>query len=243
MKVLNQMKNHHIGLIIGASLLFGSAAMADTVDLAYMGVNTTYTASGSYAGGSYNSYVGAYNIRVNNGDTFASFCIDIYDLSGTKEQNYTYNVTPLADAPQSGGDSNTQMGEPGALAVRKLWDMYYQAATSDLKTAAALQVAIWEVVNEKGSGSYSLTGGSFTATGGNFVNTSATGELADIAQEMLDSIASHNPADLPNLFAYVNTFDNTHYQDFIGVPDGGVTLALLGISMGGLVFFARRKES
>ena len=37
--------------------------------------------------------------------------------------------------------------------------------------------------------------------------------------------------------------DKTHYQDFIGVPDGGVTLALLGISLGGLAFFARRKES
>ena len=227
------MRVHHIGLIAGASLLVGGVVMADTVDLAYMGVNHTYTASGSYAAGTYNSYVGVYNIDVKGQGPFASFCVDIYDYSGTVGQYYKYNVTALADAPQSVGDSNTKMGDAGALAVAKLWDLYYQAATSNLKTAASLQVAIWEVVNEKGSGSYSLTGGNFTATGGNFDKA--------LTQSMLNAIAGHNPAQLPSLFAYVNTTDATHYQDFIGVPDGGLTLPLLGFIMRGLVFLARRK--
>lgn len=233
------MRNHHNGLIIAAALLFGSAAIADTVELAYMGVDTTYTASGKYAGGAYayNAYVGIYNIDVKGKGAFASFCIDIYDYAGDKGTYYKYDVTSLAKAPQSVGDVGIEMGEAGALAVKKLWDLFYKDALTDKtgKTAASLQVAIWEVVNEKGNGKYSLTDGNFTATGGNFDKA--------LTQDMLKKIADYNPAQLPNLFAYVNTTDKTHYQDFIGVPDGGVTLALLGISLGGLAFFARRKES
>ncbi|HOA61992.1 MAG TPA: VPDSG-CTERM sorting domain-containing protein [Verrucomicrobiota bacterium] len=229
------MRNHHNGLIIAAALLFGSAAIADTVELAYTGVDTTYTASGKYAGGEYNAYVGIYNIDVKGKGAFASFCIDIYDYAGNRGEYYKYDVTPLAKAPQSVGDVGIEMGEKGALAVKKLWDLFYKDALANPKTAASLQVAIWEVVNEKGNGKYSLKDGNFVVTGGNFDK--------DLTENMLKKIADYNPAQLPNLFAYVNTTDKTHYQDFIGVPDGGVTLALLGISLGGLAFFARRKES
>ncbi len=214
--------------------------MADTAELAFMGVDHTYTAKGTYPGGSYYAYVGISNLDVKGWGAFKSFCVDLYDYSGELGKYHTYELKPLAEAPQSVGNLNTRMGDAGVLAVAKLWDLYYEAALANLKTAAALQVAIWEVVSEKGlvnqDGKFSLTAGSFTATGGNFDKTQA--------QKMLDTILDYNPAHpLPRLFAFVNATDSTHYQDFIGVPDGGVTLALLGMSIGALAFFARRKSS
>lgn len=230
----------HVGLMAGASLLLGGAAMADTVELAFVGMDLTYTAKGTYPGGSYYAYAGISNLDVKGWGAFKSFCVDLYDYAGEIGKYHEYELKPLSEAPQSFGNLDTRMGEAGVLAVAKLWDLYYEAAQANLKTAAALQVAIWEVVNEKGAvnqdGRFSLAGGRFTATGGNFDKAQA--------QKMLDSILGYNPAhQLPRLFAFVNTTDATHYQDFLGVPDGGVTLALLGISTGALAFFARRSES
>ena len=238
--IQTQVTIHHVGLLVGASLLLGGAAMADTVELAFMGVDHTYTAKGTYPGGSYYAYVGISNLDVEGWGAFKSFCVDLYDNAGDLGKYNKYELKPLSEAPQSVGNLNTRMGEAGVLAIAKLWDLYYEAALANLKTAAALQVAIWEVVNEKGAvnqdGRFSLAGGSFTATGGNFDKAQA--------QKMLNSILDYNPThQLPRLFAFVNTTDATHYQDFIGVPDGGVTLALLGISLGALAFLARRKSS
>ncbi|MCZ7636873.1 MAG: VPDSG-CTERM sorting domain-containing protein [Verrucomicrobia bacterium] len=184
------------------------------------------TQTGGYSG---SVYAGFYVIRVGNpGSEFKSFCLDLYDFSDTSYHDYS--KAALKDAPQSVGNSGIAMGTLGAEAVKKLWAMNYQTALSNPATAAALQVAIWEAVNDADVG-LNLAGGSFV------LNT--TGSIRTAAQAMLDAVGSYN-GPTPDLFAWVNTTDATHYQDYIGVPDGGATLMLLGMGVCGLAFVSRR---
>ena len=185
-------------------------------------------------GGTGNGYHGAvsaglYEIAINtDANRFKTFCIDVYDFSPTSFQ--TYGSDLLRNAPQSVGDTGIEMGVAGENAVRTLWAIGYQAALTDADKAAGLQVAIWEAVNDTATG-YNLASGKFTATGSTAV--------INYANSFLSQIATYS-GPLPNLFAWVNKTDTTHYQDYIGVPDGGTTVALLGLAMGTLAIVRRK---
>ena len=81
-----------------------------------------------------------------------SFCIDIAteQIEGQAYADYSY--TALASAPIS---SAGPMGATAAINIEKLWAAYTSPSLSSVN-AAALQVAIWEVV-ALGNGSYTLT--------------------------------------------------------------------------------------
>jgi len=88
-------------------------------------------------------YAGIYNETVDGVYTH-SFCIDVaHDVSvGEIFNDYSYSALASAPATPAG-----PMGAATANNIEKLWAQYYTAAQADNTgvTAAALQVAIWEI--------------------------------------------------------------------------------------------------
>ena len=94
----------------------------------------------SFSGG---VYAGVYNLTVNNVAT-PSFCIDVAHDVYVGESFNDYSYTTLSSAPDSPAGP---MGATPAIDIEKLWAAYYTSALTDNSgvTAAALQVAIWEI--------------------------------------------------------------------------------------------------
>ena len=158
--------------------------------------------------------VGFATYKVGSGPVTYSFCMDIYDASIPQAENYT--AVNLGSAPVSAFGS-VAMGPSTALTVEKLWAMNYTAAQASITVAATLQEAIWKAIAQS-------AGGTVTAV-----------EYESAANAMLVDTQSYTGG-LPPLFAWSN---NT-YQDYIGVPDGGETVALLGASMSGIIVIRRK---
>lgn len=172
------------------------------------------------SGVSHHLNAGIYNLTV-DGKPVDSFCIDPYDTITTGSHD-GYNYVSLDLAPDPAANN---MGLAKATSIEQLWAHAYDPNMTQ-NAAVAMQLAIWEIV----------AGDAFSVTW----NSWATGvkTLYDGYFTFLGSADENTPT--ANLIALTHP----DKQDFvIGVPDGGVTLALLGISMGGLAFFARRKES
>jgi hypothetical protein len=158
--------------------------------------------------------VGFATYQAGSGPLTYSFCMDPYDPSIAKTENYT--AVSLTAGPESSLGS-VAMGSSAAVTIEKLWAMNYSAAQTSITAAAALQVAIWKAVAES-------QGGTVTAV-----------EYENQANEMLVDTVSYQGG-VPPLFAW----SNNHYQDYIGVPDGGVTAALLGLSLAGVAMLRRK---
>ena len=92
-------------------------------------------------------YAGIYNETV-NGVFTPSFCIDVAHDVSVGEVFHDYSYAALSSAPDTPAGP---MGAATAISIEKLWAQYYASAQADNTgvTAAALQLAIWEV---EGSG-------------------------------------------------------------------------------------------
>jgi hypothetical protein len=154
---------------------------------------------GSYIG---EAKAGIYNITV-DGTSFNAFCIDLSRVSGTSS-DYSYSALDAAPLSPSG-----PMGVVIATDIEKLWAAHYTSALSSSLDAAALQVAIWNLVVP-----------SATVSGNNQVTSLATTWIND----------------LPNLTATVNLIavvSPTH-QNYVIVPEPAtmITGALLLVPFG-----------
>lgn len=180
-----------------------------------------------------NVYTGVYRVYVSGSGALGldgawdSFCIDIWDSGGGN----AYNLVGLAQAPDSPGGP---MGDATAGKVAYLLDQYWNdtwLTTANLgnrnNNAAALQLAIWEVVAET-SGTLSLTAGTFQAS-----NTTVRGYAADL----LESIGSN----IGSIGSY-RVFSSTGTQDYVvRVPvPGAVLLGMLGLGYAGIKLRRRR---
>ena len=180
---------------------------------------------GNYGGGSTfsgNAYAGVVNILA-DGTPMDAFCIDPFHFSSSSP--LTYNVVNLQDAPKDGLIYDGPMGAIAADKISRLWAMAYSPTLSPLN-AAALQLAIWEVV-----------GGDY------FKWNDPTPYVFDVyeeAQALLNRLPGQTTkADLVALKSV-----DQRGQDYVvaRVPDGGATAALLGLGLLGLSF-ARCKVS
>jgi hypothetical protein len=229
-----------------ASLL--GCATASAVPLTYDGLmgsqtttlNVNIPAHGSTAAFSYSGgvYVGFHTYHIESGSfqQYKSFCIDFYDHTSTATHEYT--ATSLESAPLSTfGD--VAMGAGASQTIKALWALNYDdalaaatAATPNYTKSAELQLAIWKAI---------AIGSGGTATGSTY-NAGAN--------TMLASAASYSGT-LPGLFAWSNSDAYEKFQDFIGipnspidpppgVPDGGATVALLGIALSGLAAIRKK---
>ena len=223
-----------IALICIISALPAQADLFGYVDVKYTSVNPggsmTITSSGHNGG----VLTGVYNLSLKNatntfygylGDgssnSFAvdAFCIDVWDYAPGSFQNYS--IVSLDSAPDPGAGP---MGSIRASHLAQMYNIYWNGPLDNI-TASALQIATWEVVDEK-TASYNVTNGSFNVTGNSSVLT--------LANTMLGSITSGSSFN--NYVALSNSTTSNKYQDYVvktPVPTS-VILGILGLTVVGV---------
>lgn len=175
-----------------------------TIHSATMGLNET-------------GWAGVYNFKNASGDltgNLRTFCIDIaqdiyYNTTAT------FEVKSLATAPTPG----TAMGQANANLISELWGRDFASITTNTQ-AAAFQIAVWEIINEKSGNALNVKTGDFTVTG--------VGDATlDLANTWLGQLNGSGPF-APNLIAL--TSDT--YQDYVvqGTPaPASFVLAAVGV--------------
>lgn len=184
-----------------------------TVDYVNVSPSQTVTIRGTWHSGGV--YAGIYNLVV-DGASMDSFCIDLQDNSYTDPA--TYNVKALEEAPDP---TFGPMGNAKALAVAELlYKNWWDKDITNAAEAAALQVAVWEILADGASG-FDLTSGSFYTEG--YDTTLANSYLASIT----------GSGDYTHLFVGLS---HGTYQDYIvriPVP-AAVLLGIFGLSVAGI---------
>ena len=176
-------------------------------------------------------YAGAFATIESGSNTFASWCIDIFQRTqiGATVTNFS-QVTGEAFF----GTQTVRFDQLGQLAT-----LAYADALSSVTHAAAFQLAIWEITNET-SGTLNVGGGSFRASNAN--------DAMVLAQSWLDALPDES------LYGF-NVWTSGTHQDLVvfdmlpprlpqpaqGVPEpGSLALAALGF---GALFAARRRKT
>ena len=158
------------------------------------------------------------------GNTILSYCVELTEFV---QSSATYKVLKDGDV---GGFSAAVYSN-----LTNLFNKYWNAVTSTA-TSAAMQLAVWEIVNETGS-SLNLSDGSFKVTS---AGSGATG----IAQGWLDNLNNPNVADTGDFSVIKLSAKGAQDQVTVGVNTvplpGAALLFLSALGLGGL---ARRKQA
>ena len=151
-------------------------------------------------------YAGINQLLINGSQIVNGFCIDPFHYSSSSSLPYT--VVDLANAPKGDPFSSSGMGSIDADVIKRLWFSHFSTGMT-AQDAATLQLAIWDVV-----------GGT---------DFSTTSSLQSTAQTWITSaMAGGQEADLVGLTGTG--------QDYVvqNVPEGGLTVVLLGLGLLGL---------
>lgn len=163
-------------------------------------------------------------------DDFAVFCVDI---SNPKSVIQDVVIRPLSELPDNGNPSSVQpdAGERVAWLLTQYGTDQWLSTDGNLR-AAALQIAIWEVLYDP-FGGYNITAGTFRQ----LYATSNTA-LYSYTTSYLTALADHRSEAI--------WFDTNTGQDFAKmatVPDTGGTMMLLASGLATLGWFARRRPN
>lgn len=190
-------------------------AIGDTVVVKDTGVTPSKTVKIDVAD-FYTGYAYAGVIKlVVGGVAMDGFCIDPYHFSSTSP--LVYKAVPITQAPKSPGT----MTATQAQLVGSLLALAYTPAIG-AEAAAALQLAIWEVVG----------GDDFT-----LLQANDYGAAALIAQ------AKEYTGAQPSLIGLTGPGQDYVVMGPPKVPDGGFTVLLLGTSLLGIAFLRHRFSS
>lgn len=204
-------------LALSAGLPFASATPVTVQEVgvgAHEIANITSSDLAPYSNVPINVYAGVIKLLVDGVPT-NGFCIDPFHMSPSGPLGY--NTINLSDAPKPPGP----MGVAAALKIEQLWQQYYTPAISDT-TAAGLQIAIWEIVDQAiASETVSINGNDFGAS------------------TFLDWVNTHSDAAAADLVGLTGPG-----QDYVvqRVPDTGWTIALLGVSFIALIPLRRKLQ-
>jgi hypothetical protein len=154
------MQFRNVGLIFAATLGLAGMANADLLSVSGMTPGKFVAVSITFNGTTASTFAGAQNTTF-QGDTFDAYCVDLEHF------NYfpaSYNVNALDAATSLSNGSR----------VSKLYNKYAGTVTGD--AAAALQLAIWDVIYDNGDG---LDNGIFKSTAGGAIATNYSAFIAD----------------------------------------------------------------
>jgi hypothetical protein len=179
---------------------------------------------------------GIYNLTIRSGttdfslgdvgDTFLALCVDVANPI-TTNRVYTWTVVDPSDAPNPTTYSDGHINAAELLALQQLLGAFPLSSVTTDQQAAALQAAVWEIVNESG-GIYDVTSGNFIA--GGVLNTV-------LANQMLATAASYQ-GPLPELKALTNRCA----QDLIVIVPEPATLSILAGGMSVFAFHLRHRR-
>lgn len=158
-----------------------------------------------------------------------TFCIDIWDWSSGSDT--LSDVVLLGEAPDKHKETDIPgpMGDLKAQRLAELLNLHWTDSLTNIQ-AAALQAAIWEIVNEPYPADpqgYDVTGGRFYLTSSGTDQEAAMG----LANGWLD-LPNHDGVDAGNYLALTSR----QAQDYIvRIPlPGAVLLGTLGLAAAGL---------
>ena len=170
--------------------------------------------------------------------TFDSYCIDIFDYLSANNATFEVGTFSLSNS--------TKQSDLRKLLLSSAADIdAASGGTSKQRTAAAIQLAVWEIVNEAGNTPYSLSGGDFHIDGTyGSVNTGGSSSALTLAQGYLDGLGSAIiPAGsrLRTLDA-INPINNQRQVFIASVPEPATwSMFILGFGLIGGAMRSRRK--
>jgi hypothetical protein len=213
-------------LICAAGLLIGFVPTSQAVPYTVQQIAVTpYERVSISVTGAYTGWVAAgVSELLVNGTLTNGFCIDPFHP--TLLGSLSYQMVPLTSAPKDDHlIPGAHMTAAEATIISELWGLAYPSIGSDPRKAAALQIAIWEVV------------------GGSQFRLKST---KDYGASLLLSTVEHAGYNGPHASLVALTGPG---QDFVigappdppSVPDSGTTMTLLGLALAGLALFGKTK--
>lgn len=216
---------------VAVALAAATSAQASTINVTYQpdGVfgadnlyqNVNVSTAGPGVDGSVSA--GMFHLTADNelGDFFA-FCVDLVDYLNNPQQ-MEYQPSLYSASVQS---------ELDLLFSAALGGDTMESVIDTSVESAGLQVAIWEVTNEGGGGTYDLTSGNFSVSGNAAVQAQA--------QSYLDAMSGATAGLYNMTFMY-----SADHQDLVTVapvplPASGL---LIGAGLAGLAAVRRRRKA
>jgi hypothetical protein len=169
-------------------------------------------------------YAGIVNLLVDGNPTYG-FCIDPYHFSATTP--LSYQEVDLSQAPKAPGP----MTAAAADQIRRLWAADFSSSMTALD-AAAMQVAIWEIVTDGDTTKFQLQHAHDLS-----VDTALKARVSDF---LADSLSSGPMASLIGLTHPLQPGQPDGQDYVIATPDLGMTAGLLGFATIGLFGFRAR---
>lgn len=165
-----------------------------------------------------------------NGD-FTTFCIETTEylnVGGT----FQYEISSVAKYNNAPGGS-----DPISTATAWLF-LNYKAVSgwqNDSAQNGAVQLALWHLEGESGGANNSYAQAATTAAASAALAGKTAADLGVFVMNLYDK---NMPAGLTD----AQKFDYRKQDLLISVPDGGLTIAMLGMGLAGLGCFARRRQ-
>jgi hypothetical protein len=230
----------------GAALAISASAMADTVQMKFVGTGLGRNVNVSVEGQSFNFFAGQLRHNVISGTgvgeslvgTIVTFCIEL--SQGTSASYSPFQIGDLDTAPET-----DPMGAARAGAIRDLFgfaDAHLAANPMDRDFAAALQLSIWEVLEDfdaAARATLDIASGDFSARkmNGSPLSAAIQNHLASLFDAIGDPLARGQVADKQFL-----SLRSEQHQDQVVMVPTPAAVAFGGLGLAGLTGLRRRRR-